>query len=200
MKWLKDNWTLIAMGVLALFLFKQCNKEPEIIEVPVKIEVPVPVIEKQFDTVYYPVPVPVKGGKRPIDSTYIKKWEALKNDSIAREKLFRKAIEINEYKEKVEDDSITINLGLKVRGELLNYNIDYKTKPRTISIDTTIRVAIPKKAKIFLGGKVILPTVINSFPSIAPGAVFIPKKNKSAFTINYDILNKKVMVGYYFKL
>lgn len=200
--WIKKNWTYFALGIVATLLFKQCNKEPEIIEVPIKIEVPVPVIEKVFDTVYYPVSVPSKSGNKKIDSTYIKKWESLKNDSIAREILFKKAIEIKEYRERVEDDTITINLALKVRGDLLNYQVDYKTKPRNIILDTVIKIPNPSVHKIFLGGEVVLPSVSGpSFtPSVAPGVIFIPKDNKHVYKVSYDFINKTVTGGLYWRL
>jgi hypothetical protein len=198
MEWLKKNWTLIAAIVLAGLLLKQCNVEPEYIEVPINIEVEVPVVEVQFDTVY--LPTPIKRGKKQIDSTYIKKWEELKNDSIAKDSLFRKAIEINDYRETVEDDTITINLGMKVRGELLQYNVDYKTKPRTISLDTVLKVEIPKNPLLYFGADAIIPNNNPSLtPSIAPGILFISKNHKHAYKINYDVMNKGITVGAYWK-
>lgn len=183
-------------AVISFFIFKGEVKE---VEVPIRVEVPVPSIEKQFDTVYYPKPVYVKG-KTQIDSSYYKKYSVLK-DSIAKDSLFKEAITLNTYRERVEDDTIKIDLGLKVRGELLNYNVDYFIKERTVTLDTVLKIPVPKKPILMVGGEAVIPTdVINYKLSIKPGVLFINRNNNKGIKVSYDPINKVFEGGLYFKL
>ena len=183
--------------LLSYYLFRKTVIEE--VEVPVKIEVPVPVVEKQFDTVYKPVPV--YRDRVEIDSSLYKEYAELK-DSIAKDSLFKKAITINDYKETVEDDTIKIDLSLKVRGELLNYQLGYKTKPRNILLDTTITVPVPRSSNFYIGGTALLPTqnMEATKPSIVPELIWQSAKQKNLIKLGYDFMNKNVSVGYYIKL
>lgn len=186
---------LLLGGWLAIEFF---TSEPEIIEVPVEIEVPVPVVVKEFDTIEKPVPVYVPVTERVVDSTLLKEYNNLKSE-MERDSLFREAITIKEYREKVEDDTIRIDLYAQVRGDLLNYQIGYETKPRTIKLDTTIKVEVPKKPMLFIGGKVNLPPSGNFNPGIGPQSVLVNKKHNKAYSFSYDFVNKQVGVGFLIK-
>lgn len=149
---IKNKWKdiLVIIGIIFIFLyFFSPNKE--IVEVPVKIEVPVPVIQKEFDTIYEPKPIYKKGKNIvTIDSAYYNKYINLK-DSISKNNLYKEAITIREYDNKFEDEFIIINTYSKTRGTLLEITSNYKTKPRNIILDTVINVPIPTKAKVFIG-------------------------------------------------
>ena len=135
-----------AVAVLIYIYFAHPNVKE--VEVPVEVVVEVPVVEKVFDTVYQPKPIYINSEiKKEIDSTYYKKYKEL-NDSIKKDSLFRRSIEIKTYEEKIEDDTISINLNMKVRGDLLNYQVGYKTKPRDIKLDTVVKIPLAPKAKL----------------------------------------------------
>jgi len=184
----------VVIGLIAMFFLK--SKEIVEVDVPIRIEVPVPVVEVQFDTIYNVRPIRVPGEK-VIDSLYYKEYLELK-DQIAKDSLFREAITINEYREKIEDDTIVINLYAKTRGTLEEYQIGYKTKPRTIPLDTTIRIAIPRYAEFYGGADLFLPYGDSpQKPSVIPGILYIPKKHKSAWKLGVDPINQGVQVGWY---
>tara|TARA_R110000772_G_scaffold10312_1_gene33039 strand:+ start:1244 stop:1846 length:603 start_codon:yes stop_codon:yes gene_type:complete len=190
--------TLI-VGALIMFLLVRGCSDPEIIEVPVTIEVPVPVIVKEFDTVKEFVPI-YREGPIKIDSTYYDKYIAL-SDSIQRDSLFKDAITIREYKERVEDDTIIINVYSKVQGFMKEQKVDYETKFRTIKLDTTIRVPIPKKPLLLVGPFLSMGTEqFNSGVSGGVKGLLVDKSHKRGYTLGYDFINKEITVGFLFKL
>lgn len=187
----------VLVGALVMFFFMK--EEPVEVDVPVEFDFKTPEIVKGTDTVYYPSPVYVKGDKE-VDSIYFEEYTKLK-DSLAKEELFKEAITINEYKEVVEDDTLKIDLYAKTRGTLLEYQIDYKVKPQTYHIDTTLTVKIPQKPKFYIGGEVVMPSdLVNYKVAIEPGVFFVNKKQTKAYKLSYDPINKVGKAGLYFRL
>jgi len=189
----RDLITFLVGGVIGLVITLFLMK-PEVVEVevPVEIEVPVPVIEKVFETVREPYPVK---GDTVIDSTYYNRYNALK-DSVARDSMYKDAITIRTYNEKVEDGSITIGLDMTVRGSLIDYTVDYKTKPRTIKLDTVITVPIPMKPSIYGGGYIYLPPVDSPLKSsVIPTIMYKNRKNTIIYSAGYDVVNKAYLGG-----
>ncbi|MGK2864905.1 MAG: hypothetical protein ACSLE0_23435 [Chitinophagaceae bacterium] len=187
---------IIIGGLIMFFLLRE---EKEIVDVPIDIDFTTPQIVKETDTVYYPSPVYVKGEKE-IDSTYYAEYLKLK-DSILKDEAYKEAITINTYNEVIEDDTLKIDLYAKTRGKLLEYQIGYKVKPQTYHIDTTVTVAVPRKTRFFVGGQIVLPTsnIIKS-TSFAPEVMMVNKKATKAYKVGYDIVNKSVIGGIYFRL
>jgi len=153
------NISLIVLSIAVILLsFKACDeKETITVEVPVKIDVPVPVVETEFDTIYLPQPIKVIK-ETEIDSSIYNKYLALK-DSIVKNKIVKDALTIREYKEKFDDSIQTIEVYSNVTGTLNKQQVSYKTKPRTIAIDTVIEtdIKIPYKTKFALGGEFGIP-------------------------------------------
>lgn len=184
--------------IIGLGIYFILPKETETIEVPVQIEVPVPIVEKEFDTIFLPKPI---NNKPIIDSIYYKEYLKLK-DSIKKDSVFKDAIKIREYRPIVEDDTIRIEVYNKVRGTLLESQISYKTKPYKLKVDTILNIPVPKKPELYLGGGVILPTDPNvkKSPSIEVGGILVNKKHNKSYNITYDPVNKVVTGGIYFRL
>lgn len=201
---IKERLNVILTILIAVLLYMYFfHPNTEEVEVPVEIEVPVPVVEKVFDTIYKPKPVPyiVKGDTvEKIDSTFYNKYVALQ-DSIKKDSLFREAIKIQEYKPFFEDDTIRIDVYAKVRGELLENGISYKTKPRTIKLDTTLTVPIPTKAKLYVGGGARLPYGKFNTGGVAPvpyGGLYLKTKKDNLISLEFD--TQSVSIGYAIKL
>jgi hypothetical protein len=198
----KNNLITLGIGLLLGVLLMYFIQKPTIVEVPVKvkIEVPVPVIEKQFDTIYKPQPYPVyvKGDIiKEIDSSYYNRWLSLK-DSISKDKAYKDAITIREYNTKFEDDILTLNIYSKTRGTLLEIKPDYKTKPRTIPLDTTLMISIPKYNQFYGGIELGVPIIQMPFlkPSILGKANFIWQTKKDKL-INISIDTEGRLYGGY---
>ena len=182
--------------ILLAIVIVQCSKEPDTIEVPIIIEVPIPVVEVEFDTIKDPYPIYVPGKTR-IDSTYYEKYITLK-DSIARDSLFKDAITIREYREIFEDDTIKIDVYSNVQGFLKKQQVSYKTKPRNIKLDTTITVNSKYQPQIGIGMEIGFPTDM----SIGEGVVLKPKvlldTKKMIYELSWDT-EKRVWAGVGFK-
>ena len=179
----------VIIGALGMYLLKK----PEIkeVKVPIKIEVPVPIINKEYDTIYLPSPI-----KKEIDSNYYNKYKSIQKDSIKLDSLIKNLIEIKEYHELIEDDTIKINLYTKTRGDLLKYQIGYETKPYNIPLDTTIYVKIPQKPEFYIGASIntnIKPLFNNS--NFYINGAYINKKHNKLFLGGYDIINKQINTG-----
>jgi len=66
---------------------------------------------------------------------------------------------------------------------------------------TVLKIAVPKKAEIYVGPQLYLPTESPlGTPGIGPGAIFINKSHTKAYNIGWDVVNKQVQVGILFKL
>lgn len=157
------------IAILLAIIVVQCSKQPDVVKVPVKIEVPIPVVEVEFDTIKNPYPVYLPG-KVKIDSTYYKMYVSLK-DSVARDSLFKDAITIREYRERQEDDTIVIDVYSKVQGFLKEQQVSYKTKPRKISLDTVLEVKTKYQPKFGVGMELGAPITKEFYQNI----VFKPK-------------------------
>jgi hypothetical protein len=182
----------IVIAVLVMLLTIKCNEPPEIVEVPVEVTVEVPAIPVEHDTIKLPAEVITLPGKVEIDSTYYYLYKELADKE--KDSLFKDAITIREYKETIEDDTLKIDLYNKVRGKLLEYQVGYIVKPRTITVDTIIPVKIKKKAELYFGAFSSYQTELGHF-GIGPEATLINVKHTKAYDLGYDIPNKEVTFG-----
>lgn len=194
MNLIKKYWSYAALAILAIFLVKECNKPPKVDYKDVLIEVPIPVVEKQFDTVR---PKPITKTKKVIDSTYYKKYLSLK-DSVQRDSAYRDAIQINEYNQVFKDTFQTIEVYTKSRGEVLEQSLKYKTEPRTITVRDSIPI-IPKRT-FSLGVEVGVPTVhgLGTSPVIKGGIQYKNRKGNTT-SLSYDT-EGRIWLGKTFKL
>lgn len=189
----KKNLLFTGIGIILGVIFMYFIQKPTIIKVPykVEIEVPVPVVENSFDSISYPKPEIryIKGTViKEVDSIYYEKWLSLK-DSITKNEVYKDAITIREYNTKFEDDILTLNIYSKTRGSLLEIKPNYKTKPRTIPLDTTLMISIPKYNEFYGGIEVGVPVIQIPFsePSILGKANFVWKTKKDKlFNISID--------------
>lgn len=183
-------------GLGMYFIMKGEIKE---IEVPIKIEVPVPVIEKQFDTIKLPAEIIKLPGETIIDSTYFTKYQELKTQ-MEKDSVFKDAITIREYRPFVEDDTIRIDIYSKVRGTLLENQISYKTKPYNISLDTTVTVQVPQKGAFYVGGSILYPYRESELKPSLKGAInHLNKKHNKIYNLQIDPLNETIEVGITFR-
>jgi hypothetical protein len=169
-------------SVLAILMIRGCGKEPIKQYVPVEVRVEVPSVEKVFDTVYEPVPYPVK--VKEIDSVYYGEYKKLR-DSIQKDSMFREAIRINEYNQKFEDTLQTINVYSKTRGKLLEQSVKYTTKPYYITVKDSVE--IKTRTKVFIGAEAGVPTLpgISTRP-VLKGNIIIQNKRDNTISISYD--------------
>jgi len=174
-------WLILIVG--AIIFIRQCDDKQLVTEyVYINKEVLVPSVEKEFDTIYEPVPVYVK--VKEIDSTYYEEYKKLK-DSVAKDSMFKEAIKINEYNQKYEDTLQTIDVYSKTRGKLLEQNVKYTTKPYYITVKDSVE--IKKKYTLSVGSEVGIPTIptLSSTPVLKANIVFKNKRDNT-YSISYD--------------
>ena len=178
-----------------MYLLKQCNTE--IIEVPVKVEYEVPVIVKEFDTVYKPQPVPYL--VKEVDTTLIEEYKKA-NDSLKNE-LFRSAVSVNKYKETFEDSLQTITVDAEVTGKLNSMSVKYETKPKTIEISTKVPVKVPKnKISLSIYGETGLPTNLNQPNVVFKSGIDYTSKKDIIYGASFDTEKRLwLKIGYKFK-
>lgn len=153
----KDYAIIFLIGVIILLAIKGCEDVETIeVEVPVNIEVPVPVVEHKFDTIY--LPKEIKKEVKVVDTMYLDKYIRLK-DSVDKLEFIKDAITIREYSEKFEDSIQNIYVFSEVTGRLNSQTVRYVTKERVIKLDTTINTTIdvPYKNKFAIGGEIGIP-------------------------------------------
>lgn len=162
--------------VTAIVTFFLTKGKTEYVDVPFEIEVPIPVYEKDFDTIYVPKPE-----YRTVEVINTKKLEEYKksNDSL-KTVLYKESILTKDYKEVFEDSIQTITVGMNVTGTLNSVATSYITKKRYITVDTTMRVKVPSyKRSISLYSEVGMPTdnQITGTPLLKGGFDVSTKKN-----------------------
>ena len=128
MKFIKNNWKYGLLGIgFAFMLLYFFSPRVKHVKVPIKIEVPVPVIQKEFDTVYVPKPYKVLKdapiNKKLKDSlskakSVIDSLNAYKNFAIKRK-----------YTQIFDDSTQTITVFAETTGTLDALQAKYKTKP-----------------------------------------------------------------------
>jgi len=169
-------WRISTFICIVIILFlTDCNRQKEFIEVPINMEVPVPGIAAETDTIYKPRPIRIEVPE-PGMNELLDKYAATM-DSLERLKLYVDAITIRDYNNTFDDDTITIHTYSKVRGDLLEQSNKYFVKPRTISLDTTIEVKKPRFNSFYLLGGVSSHYPIKT-PVASLKAMFLNKNDR----------------------
>jgi len=144
---------LIVVSIIAILLFvKSCqDKETVTMDIPIEIDVPVPVVERVIDTVYKDSIVVrwLKPDKEVVIEYRNSNYET-------QDSLYVDATTIRNYLEVVEDDILIGEIFMQTQGKLNKYNFEYKTKPRIIRVDTVIRktLEIPYNNRFAIGAQV----------------------------------------------
>ena len=137
-------WMLL--GLTVFLLIREIVKEPETKTITVTRFIEVPEKKGDPDPIFLPAPLPNPVRKQSIDSTWYNKYVQLK-DSVEKQKLFEKAITVNEYYETWEDNDLELEMWAKVRGELLSLDPKYKIKG--FKLPDTLDVKVPVQEDLF---------------------------------------------------
>lgn len=146
----KDLVYIAIILVMCFFLYKEYNKPVKTIQVPIRIEVPIPVVEKHYDTIFKPSPI-----KEVVDSNYYKLYVSLL-DSIKRDSLVKDVMTVREYNQVYDDSVQTINVFTEVLGRLNKQHLTYKTKERSVAVDTIIPIQIPYRNRFGISAETSL--------------------------------------------
>jgi len=184
--------------VVVIFLSRGCNDKPIPDKIITKtVYVKVPGKAGHIDNKKTPKPIPQK--ELVIDKEYMARYNKLK-DSVAKAKLYTEAITINDYKQNFEDSIQKVTVNSKVRGTLLNQDIDYFVKPTTIkTTKTTIIKTNPPKIHILAGISVGVPVDLLNTRTIVEGDLYLQNKKQNILQLGIDS-EKRIKIGYIIKL
>lgn len=224
MKLLKNIGLAILIGGIIFFLWDKFTQKKEVIEVPVKIEVPVPSQSGSSDTLSinkYKTQIKYLDSLNSLitrnnKELIVKNTElSEKNQNLIKEngdliedfkiatdsikdKMYKEAIAIREYNKTFEDSIQTVSIYSKTRGTLLEQSIEYEVKPYTIPLDTTVTTEVKGKFKVFglLEGGTNLLNGTNDF--VGKGTVILKNSKDNGISIGIDT-RKYVYLGYLFK-
>ena len=173
----------ILVLVLGFLYARECNRktDPQIIERT--IEVKVPEIIKQFDTIHKPVPKLIRQTDTIILQKYLSASDSLK---IA---LYVDATTEREFSETFKDSTQEVNVFTVVRGEMLEQTLDYKIFERTI--EHVEKFEVKEKRNFYL-----LPQIGSDSERIkASGSILYQDRKKRLISIGIDT-ERYIMVGY----
>jgi hypothetical protein len=194
------------LGWILLFIvlfFRGCNTDPQIAE-KIKIQtkevkgktiiktniVHVPITKKVRDTTgtgFYVAQI-----DKLFEENNQMQLEFMKMDSVAKIQAYKKAIEINAFKERFSDNYIDAYVSGEVAGEVKQMRFDYTIKPQTLNVDA------PKpKNHLYLGVNVANNLQLNK-PLFSAG-LGIQNKRGNILNFSFDT-EKRIGIGYYKKL
>lgn len=181
--------TIIVLSFIIYFLTQKPNNI-EYVEVPTIVEVEVPGKQGEIRIDSIPVPYAVKN---PINDELVAKYEKA-NDSI-KKLLFIMSIAEKEYNISFKDSIQNIDVYSKLKnGELVNQTVTYDIFPRTETVETIVKVPVPKYNKILVGGELGIPINNNNKPVGKFNLMFQNKKD-NILSLSYDT-NGTGWVGY----
>ena len=187
---------VVGLAFLAFWYF-QPAPEKEIIEVPVEVpvRVEVPVVKKEFDTVYVEGPVREKP-----NTELLEKYKALQDEN-EKLKVFEEATRTRIYTETYSDEIQDISVFSQVNGELVEQSVSYETKPRIIEtvVRDTIPVLVEPKRSLRIGVEAGVPTLQEQIGPVFKGNLMLENKKGLILTAGYDT-EGRVWGGVIFKI
>ena len=207
---LKKSFPYLIIAALIVFIFfKDCSNAP-----PTIIKVKTPEIKGTFEA-KKPIQVPITQkplrqkkpvlsvvevskndkSKKPVPSYVIENDSLLKsyereNDSLKRVLMFEKAIQLNTFSTKFEDDHLTLNINGVVQGEVHEITPSYVIKSKEIEVKQ-------KEVKFrMLAGLEVGNTLLFDNPLFKANVGFQNAKG-NMITASYDS-EERIFIGYNF--
>jgi hypothetical protein len=193
------GWVLL----FAVLFFRGCNPETQTAE---KIKVVTKEIKGSIVTKEKVINVPIVRTVKDTAGTgfYVNQidklfeennkmqLEFLKMDSLQQIEAYNKAIQINAFKQKFDDNYINAQVTGEVAGEVKQMRLDYTIKPQELKVDA------PKpKNNLYLG-----VNVANSLQFDKPlfsAGIGIKNKRGNIINASFDT-EKRIGIGYYLKI
>jgi hypothetical protein len=201
--WVKVFSIVIAI-VFAFLWLKGCtssNPEPQI----AKVEVTVPEVKRRLESkkpVHFKLNLPKNDKSKivkvenPINQQLLAENERLKlafakeTDSLKKQLAYEKAVALNNFSTKFEDENLELNIEGVVQGEVKEITPSYKIKERKVE------TAVKEKQVAFrmLGGVEVGNTLVLDKFAVKANLMFQNKKG-NVFSASMDT-NKAIWVGY----
>lgn len=196
MKNIKEIIIAVAVLFIVYLVYDKFTAKPELVEVPIRIEVPVPAIQGEIKPEIIEKPIYVEV-ENPVNIKLLKEYNEAK-DSIVKLNLYKNAITNRTYSQKFEDSIQQVTVNSKVQGKLLEQDISYFIKPRSLIVDRTVEVPIENKLKVFGGVELGLPISQDEVTPIVKGSFYIKGKKDNLVILGIDT-QKTIWTGFAFK-
>jgi hypothetical protein len=193
------GWVLL-FGVL---FFKGCNPEPQLGEkikvvtkevkgsiVTKEKVINIPIIRTIKDTVgtgYY-----VNQIDKLFEENNKMQLEFLKMDSLQQIEAYKKAIEINAFKQTFDDNYINAQVSGEVMGNVKQMRLDYTIKPQELKVNA------PKPKNNFYVGINVANSLQLNKPLFSAG-IGIKNKRGNMLNASFDT-EKRIGIGFYLKI
>jgi hypothetical protein len=201
--WVKV-FSIVTAIVFAFLWLKGCassNPEPQI----AKVEVTVPEVKRTLESkkpVHFKANLPKNDKSKivkvenPINQQLVAENERIKltfakeTDSLKKQLAYEKAVALNNFSTKFEDENLELNLEGVVQGEVKEITPSYKIKERKVE------TAVKEKQVAFrmLGGVEVGNTLVLDKFAVKANLMFQNKKG-NIFSASMDT-NKAIWVGY----
>lgn len=199
-----DYWKNIVIIVLLFLVFRSCKTGDETI---VTAKVVVPEVKETFEAkkpvheVISPKKERTATGKEilqvenPIDKKLIAENEKLKkdfakaNDSI-KQLSFNKAIQLNKFSTKFEDENLVLNIDGIVQGEVKEITPNYKIKEKKIEVPVKVKETV---FRLLAGVEVGNTTQLDAFKLRAN--IMFQNRKGNIISGSFDT-NQTIWVGY----
>lgn len=194
-----DYWKNIVIIVLLFFVFRSCQGNEES---TVTAKVVVPEVKGTFDS-KKPVQIPITNAvvkeylttENPINEKLIAENEKLKkdfakaNDSI-KQLSFNKAVQLNKFSTKFEDDNLVLNIDGIVQGEVKEITPNYKIKEKKIEVPVKVKETA---FRLLAGVEVGNTTQLDAFKLRAN--IMFQNRKGNIISGSFDT-NQTIWVGY----
>jgi len=201
-----DYWKNIVIIVLLIFLFRSCQGNEES---TVTAKVVVPEVKGKFEA-KKPVHIPITNSvvkeylttekpsfsrSQEVDKKLLAENEKLKkdfakaNDSI-KQLSFNKAIQLNKFSTKFEDENLVLNIDGIVQGEVKEITPNYKIKEKKIEVPVKVKETV---FRLLAGVEVGNTTQLDAFKLRAN--IMFQNRKGNIISGSFDT-NQTVWVGY----
>ena len=214
--WYKTTFLILAITFAILWL-KGCSTESQ---TPQLVEVTVPEVKGKLEPkkpVQEPVKLPTNDKSKivkvenPIDKQliaenvrlkqYVAENEKLKlafaqeTDSLKKQLLYEKVVQLNNFSTKFEDDNIELNIDGVVQGEVKEITPSYKIKERTAQAEVKAKETV---LRLLAGAELGLPTN-STRPLPLKANIMLQNRKGNIWSVSLDT-NGTIWAGYNFSI
>jgi len=199
---LSEYWKIIVIVILlcVILLMRKCEPNPSYatVTIPEKKGVFKPEKPTHKEVVKFKDKIVYKDGinsvvENPLNEILLKENEILKDqfkvvDSVNKILLYEKAIQINQFSTKFEDDNLLLNIEGLVRGEVQEITPSYTIKEK--------KIQVPEKSVVFrFSGGLEVGNNLQLDKLSIKGNLGLQGKKGDIYTISYDD-QKNIWIGF----
>ena len=200
--WFKIAFLFLAILFMCLWL-RGCGAS----QTPQLVKIEVPEVKGNFEPkkpIHLKVNLPkndkskIDNVENPINQKLVAENEALKlafakeTDSLKKQLAYEKAVELNNFSTKFEDDNLELNINGVVQGEVKEITPSYKIKAKTIEVPVKAKETV---FRVLAGAEVGVQTSLNMNKLPIKGNLMFQNRKGNIISAGFDN-NKTIWIGY----